>query len=255
MKLTAILGAGLLTFSGTLALSTNLFATTTNETSVVTPATKPSQAELRSAISRIENIENYPEYSLLSASDLAAKTSFYREYAYLFELVASAKHLDENYDASSAKDISEIIAAAKDAEIACGYLFGTTARKNATLNAPSNSTQSSSTPVASSPDQPQNPSAAPHIVVAVAPQSAADSNNNTPEATPAPQAPEIPNHGSATATDSNESVSVPATGEAEVKKDNKPFFVTLSAVALACLFISGMIILNRKKSYHPGRKF
>lgn len=250
MKIINIFGAGLLAFSGSFIMSNNIFATETTQTNIVEPA-KPTQAELRSAITSIEELENYHEYSLLSSDELAATTEFFREYAYLFKIVNFAKNLDADYENASAQDLTDAIEAAGHAVIACNLIFNST-HKNPTPPATSStptsapSTTSSSKPVitpaiTTSNAQTSTPT---NIIATTQTAPTEDQPDTTPAVTSAPESSKQEN---------NDDIAVPATGE--VQKSNKPLFITLGIVALACLLVGSMIILNRKKPYRPGRKF
>lgn len=266
MKFITIIGAGLLAFSSSFALSSNVFAgETIQETSNISEtqnnatnpeSAKPSRAELRSAITCIESFENYHTYSLLSSDELANATEFFREYTYLFWVANLAKNLDANYDNASAQDLTDVIKLAEDAVIGCRLIIGS-AHKN-------------STPVASSTQTPSAPASNSTVTQAVAtnkPQQPSVSNVNIAQTIPAETQSETTSSDfsakpedsteakveTTETTETPEDIAVPATGTAE--KSNKPFFITIGAVALACLLIGSMLILNRKKSYRPGRKF
>lgn len=262
MRLIAILGAGLIAFSGTFVISNNTFAAETNE-EPITNSTKPTLAELNTAIKRIESIENFSEYFFLSDDELVAATKWHNEYKFLFNLAEVGDNLIKNYDSSSAEKLNEFITLAETSETAYGYLLGTVRRNYLAQNPP--------TP---EPEQPQ-----PSTSTAQTPDSSISSPTPIPAA-PAPtnisQAPVIPTQPATPATPTTESpveisdqtlsslnsneanannqeVSIPATGQTET--NNKPLFITIGAVALACLFVGSMLILNRKKPYRPGRKF
>lgn len=256
MKLITIFGAGLLAFSGSFALSNNIFATeSTGETASaeILESTKPTQAELRSAIARIESLEVYQEYSLLSNSEIEA-AEFYREYVYLSKVINAAKALDANYDNASAEDLIDIVAAATDAATACGLIFNSAHQTSTSTTSPTQTpTVSAPKPTVSPAITTTNRTPAPATstastvtVTVVADDTSSDSSINnleSPIANPDKTTPENP---------AADDIAVPATGAA---KSNKPLFITLGVVALACLLVGSMIILNRKKSYHPGRKF
>lgn len=268
MKLITFFGAGILALSSLFIIPNSASAATTPEIPAAPSdidSSKPSLSELTAAISRVEQIENYFPYSQLSTAELQATTEFYREYIYLFNLVAKAHELQTNYATTSAEELNDIIAAAKDAEIACGYLFGTVRKNSAnntnTGNASNSSISTPNTPVATAP-RPTSP-----ITTAVAKTPASDASSVIATS----QSPSATDHTASSNDDKATSSSsvdkqtletfdtpsdipeIPATGEA--RGSNKPLFITLSVVALACLFIGSMIILNRKKPYHPGRKF
>lgn len=260
MKLITFFGAGLLVLSDLFITPNSAFATTTStDTPINIDSSKPSLAELSAAINRVEKIENYLPYSQLSIDELKATTTFYREYIYLFNLVAKAHELQANYASASTEDLNDIIAAAEDAEIACGYLFGTI-RKNSVNNS---NTDSPSIPSTSTPNNPTTTSqSTPIVTTAVAKASnttsqsssaAPDYDISSTDQVAASNLPESSDKQDATSSDSSEIPEIPATGE--VAKSNHPLFITISIVAIACLLVGSMIILNRKKSYHPGRKF
>lgn len=275
MKLITFFGASILALSGLFIIPNSASAATAPE-APVTPSdidpSKPSLSELTAAINRVEQIEKYDLYydiyTQLSPDSLKSATEFYREYIYLFNLVAKAHELQTNYATTSAEELNDIIAAAKDAEIACGYLFGTI-RKNSTANinspsdTPSSPVSTPNTPVATTP-RPTSP-----ITTAVTKTLTSDVNSaiaisKSPSATDhAASSDDKATNGSAdeqtpeTSDTSSEIPEIPATGEAtgEATKSNKHLFITLGVVALACLLIGSMVILNRKKPYRPGRKF
>lgn len=281
MKLLHLFGVSILSLNCALVISNGVFAINTEENQNPTISseitiTKPSRAELRAAISQVENLENYHTYSLLTPSELQTTTKFASEYTYLFNLVAIAKDLDMNYDSANPIEIIDIIAAAKDAVIACRYLFGTVRTENSAhsnLSTPESSSSDSAakpiTPATTSPQtstssKPASSTASPEST-STATHTATSNNTTSPNATSpdslvsattttetsTPDETQLP---LATANPDDSNVpNVPATGK--VEKSNKPLFITIGAVALACLLIGSMIILNRKKSYHPGRKF
>lgn len=281
MKLITIFGAGLLAFSGSFALSNNIFATEATE--IVAPkiteapkSTKPSRAELSSAISRIENLKNYHEYFykysfaerfaaavedyrahpgshnvITSTAEFEAATKFHAHYAHLFDVVAQLKALEADYETASPNHLSVVIAEAKDSARACELEFNAadkTYTKTPTVSSANPATPVPTPTVATVASKPTvAPATTPTTVIATQITPSESPSNNTIETTePKP------------ATDDN--IAIPATGNiventGEAEKSNKPFFITLSAVALACLLIGSMLILNRKKSYRPGRKF
>lgn len=263
VKLITFLSAGLLALSSLFIAPNSVSAitapsATATDTPIDVDSSKPSLAELSAAIDRVEKIENYLPYSQLSVDELKATTTFYREYIYLFNLVAKAYELQTNYASASVEDLSDIITAAEDAEIACGYLFGTI-RKNSANNP---NTGNSSIPSTSTPNIPTTTSqSTPLVTTAVAKTSntASQPSPTTPDHSisstdqVASNLPESSNKQDTTSSDSSEIPEIPATGE--VAKSNHPLFITIGIVAIACLLVGSMIILNRKKSYHPGRKF
>lgn len=265
MKFITIFGAGLLAFSSSFALSDNIFAIeSTGETvasETTTESAKPTQAELRSVITRAESLPHYHEYSLLSAEKLATTTNLFREYTYLFKVVDIAKDFDANYDIAPAEDLAHIIKVTNDAVVVCSLLFGSTNQNSASQATTAPTTDTAQTPSVSTP----KPTTTQAIATASQPQ-ASSSQTSAPvvaQATPIVPAETQPK---TTVADNSESskttddIDIPATGNlaetaGTAEKSNKPLFITLGAVALACFLIGSMIILNRKKSYRPGRKF
>lgn len=261
MKFITIFGAGLLAFSGSFALSGNVFAVESTEETIVSetaPAsTKPTQAELRSVITRAESLPNYHEYSLLSAEELANTTNLFREYTYLFKVVNIAKDFDANYGLAPAEDLAHIIKITDDATVVCSLLFGSTNQNSSTSAAEATQTPSVSTPkpattqAVATTSKPQTSTpvvttqATPVAPTATQPETTTIADNSEPAKSDISTEPKAEN--------SNDDIAVPTTGTAE--KSNKPLFITLGAVALASFLIGSMIILNRKKSYRPGRKF
>lgn len=264
MKFITIFGAGLLAFSGSFALSNNIFAAESTETTttaesaqtetaqeeaVQTETVKPTRAELRSAITHLENLDNYHTYSLLSADELATTTKFFHEYTYLFKVANLAKDLDANYANASAEDLTDVIKLAEDAVIACRLIFGSTSQNsNAQHPIPQGSTAVSTpaqTPVVSAPTKPAT------SIITTTNQSQASTPTVLAQSTPIDIQPDNPTL--TTSEAENNDIAVPTTGE--VRGSNKPLFITLGVVAFACLLVGSMIILNRKKPYRPGRKF
>lgn len=271
MKLITFFSAGILALSGLFIIPNSASAATAPEAPVAPSdidSPKPPLSELTAAINRVEQIEKYDLYyeiyTQLSPDSLRSATEFYREYIYLFNLVAKAQELQTNYATTSAEELNDIIAAAKDAEIACGYLFGTVRKNSAnntnTGNASNSSISTPNAPVTTTP-QPTSP-----ITTAVAktPSSNTDSVIATSQSSSATDhaASSDDKATSGSSVDkqtpetfdmSSDIPKIPATGE--VRGSNKPLFITLSVVAFACFLIGSMIILNRKKPYRPGRKF
>lgn len=238
----------------------------------VTDQNKPSLDELKAAVSRIKNIRGYSEFQALSNAELERATPYAKEYRYLFRLAATAEKLVANYDQSDSKLITSVIQASKDAEIGCNYRFGVVRENYLTSQTPdaispttpapsdqaSNSAAQDTTkaPTSQKPATKTEKSSATSTVAtlttstAKSPSSADQTTTSTTENTDTKndtQAPTV-----------DETIPVPATGltnSETASSSNMPLIITLTLVAIACILIGSMIILNRRKPYRPGRKF
>lgn len=252
---------------------------------------KPNLDAIIAMQRRLEQIENYTTFATLSDTELSARTPFAKEYRYLFRLHADLDTLIVYYDQVSSQDIQATLEAARQAEISCNLRFGVVARAHA-ANANSENTNSSTTGnsgnsnnsgSSSSPAVPAKPAVStpnssapktqptptqPAATTSAASQSTAPAQSNTTSSSPSASASttapadNVANPAESTTPESATEpiVAVPATGAAD-PETHSTFNLPLPFVllALACVLIGSMIILNRhhapRSPYHPGRKF
>lgn len=234
---------------------------------------KPSLDELEAAVSRIKNIRGYSKFQALSNAELERATPYAKEYRYLFRLAATAEKLVANYEQSDSKLITSFIQASKDAEIGCNYRFGVvrenylasqTPDANSPITpAPSDQTSNSAAqditeaPTSQKPaTKTEKPSAT--STVATLTTSTTKSPSSADQATTSTTENADTKNGTQAPTATDETIPVPATGltnSETASSSNMPLIITLTLVAIACILIGSMIILNRRKPYRPGRKF
>lgn len=88
----SLIGAVVLTLSASLLGVSNASATDAN-------TTRPTQAELQSAIHQLETLGDYPTYfGPDSSAVLSPSVPHYQEYLYLYNLVNSVQTLFDHYD-------------------------------------------------------------------------------------------------------------------------------------------------------------
>lgn len=214
---------------------------------------KPNLDAIIAMQRRLEQIENYTTFATLSDAELYARTPFAKEYRYLFRLHADLDTLIVHYDQVSSQDIQATLEAARQAEIGCNLRFGVVARAHA-ANANSESSNSSTTGNSGNSSSP----AAPAKPAVSTPSSSAPKTQPTPTQ-PAATTPATSQSTTPEST-TEPIVAVPATGAAD-PETHSTFNLPLPFVllALACVLIGSMIILNRhhapRSPYHPGRKF
>lgn len=154
-------------------------------TSPYEATTIPTPAEITASLQPIFSLEHYSEYQKLTPSVLESTTPFYREYRYLFALVDTANSLLDHYDTADPDNLRDIVAAARDAYLACSLRFQAAreyaARQSANTVSPSTSltTPDQSTPQpAASVTTPSYPRTTTSVAINTAPSS--PSSETTP---------------------------------------------------------------------------
>lgn len=268
MKLSYFLGTLLLLGAGNFALAEATFAT--DDQTVATPAatvtiTKPSAQSITAAITKVQNIGAYKtHFSGNNPSPLASDVTFYQEYNYLLSLVKTAQNLLANYDAATADQLNEIIAAANDAEIACNLLFGINRpakvnRQPATPAAaaqPASTSSSNAAPVAQ-----QSPTPAPATKTAPAATTTATQTSQQNAVADNGATLTVSVHvGAPTSAESAEPTTEVATPTTESNKTSDETDGQTPALALAHTATAtvtgcalGTLYLKERRTYRPGK--
>ncbi len=118
----------------------------TNTFAASAVASTPSIATLEQSIYRIKALPGYTTYGNMEPYARAKATPYFREYQYLNELISVLESMINDYSRQNATDLIDIVRAADDAVIACGFILnqgGGAAASNSAAPAESSSATSS----------------------------------------------------------------------------------------------------------------
>lgn len=265
MKSFYLSGALLLTFIGGVIFSLPSFAAS-DQVPTAQLSQRPTQLELEQAILKVRSIGDYERHFPTSSSPaLSSDVKFYQEYNYLRSLVNTARNLLADFDAASTDDLLAIIAAAKDAEIACNLKFGITHQKFVAAQA---QTTQVATPQAdtTSPLTPDTQATAPSPASTASKSSTATTKPQTVQAATQPDSPQtissnavdtpvkdtLPAHDPAPAPTVPELTDSQSVESTDQESSSVQLLAHGSTATVATCFV-GAIIYNERRTYRPGR--
>lgn len=265
MKSLYLSSALLLTFIGGVVFSLPSFAAS-DQAPTAQLSQRPTQLELEQAILKVRSIGDYEHHFPTSSSPaLSRDVKFYQEYNYLRALVTAARNLLADFDTTPTDDLLAIIAAAKDAEIACNLKFGITHQKFVAAQA---QTTQVAAPQAdtTSPLTPDTQATAPSPASTASKSSTATTKPKAVQTTFQPASSQAASSNVIDASveailPSHESAPVPAVPETtnsqsiESTNQESPSVQLLahgSTATVATCFI-GAVIYNERRTYRPGR--